>query len=228
MTDDVWESFATAGWTDLADNLPGAAVRQQADELYAQWRAKPAMSRLFTPRATERSWRRGAEGEELVARQLSALDSTWRVLHAVPIGRRESDLDQLVIGPGGVFTISAKNHPGKKIWVSGDILMVNGFRQPYIRDSRYKAVRAAQLLSSAVGFEVPAIAVVVLVGTSKETVKEQPRDESVYVSTPRAARRWIQRQPIVLSGEAVERIYAMARRSSTWSGSIAGQRSRTS
>jgi hypothetical protein len=41
MTDEVWESFSAATWTDLATNLPGDAVRRRADELSAQWRAKP-------------------------------------------------------------------------------------------------------------------------------------------------------------------------------------------
>jgi hypothetical protein len=216
MTDDVWDSFATAGWTDLADNLPGEAVRRQADRLYAQWRAKPFLTRLVTPRTAERSWRRGAEAEEFVALKLSALDSSWRILHSVAVGRRGTDIDHLVIGPGGVFTISARSHPGKKAWVSGDILMVNGFRQPYIRDSRYKAGRASTLLTASVGFDVPVVGLVVLVGTAKETYKEQPRDGAVFVSTPRATRRWIQRQPVSLSADAVDRIYAMARRSSTW------------
>jgi hypothetical protein len=220
MTDDVWESFATASWSDLAENLPGEAVRRQADRLHAEWRAKPLLSRLVSPRTAEKSWRRGAEAEEYVALKLSALDSSWRILHSVAVGRRGTDIDHIVIGPGGVFTISSRSHPGKKVWVSGDILMVNGFRQQYIRDSRYKAARATKLLSGSVGFDVPVTGIVVLVGTAKETFKEQPRDGTVHVSTPRAARRWIQRQPISLSAEAVDRIYAMARRSSTWTAPV--------
>ena len=102
MTDEVWQSFAAATWTDLAANLPGQAVRRQADELYAQWRAKPLVARWLTPRAAERRWRRGAEGEEVVARRLAALDSSWHVLHSVPVGNRDSDIDHVVIGPGGV------------------------------------------------------------------------------------------------------------------------------
>lgn len=220
MTDDLWARFATTGWDDLALNRPGEAVRRKADELHAQWRAKPLLTRLFTPRTAERSWRRGAEGEELVARRLAPLGASWHVLHAVPVGDRDADIDHLVIGPTGVFTINAKNHQGKRIWVSGDILMVNGFRQPHVRNARYEAQRASRLISGCVGFEVPVRGLVVLVGTASETVKEQPRDGAVLVATPRAARRWIQRQPEVLSEAAVERVYAMARRSTTWTSAV--------
>lgn len=216
MTDEVWQSFAAATWTDLAANLPGQAVRRQADELYAQWRAKPLLPRLLTPRTAERRWRRGAEGEEVVARRLTALDPTWRVLHTVPLGDRTTEIDHVVIGAGGVFTVHAHNHPGKKIWSCGDIVMVNGFRHPHVRHARHDADLASRLLSASVGFDVPVKALVVVVGTVKATVKEQPRDGAVVVSTPRAGRRWIQRHAPVLSPEAVERIYAMARRSSTW------------
>jgi hypothetical protein len=220
MTDRLQETSVSAGWFDLADNLPGEAVRRHADELHAQWRAKPVLSRLLTPRTAELNSRRGAEAEEYVALKLSALGSSWHILHSVAVGRRDTDIDHIVIGPGGVFTVSCRNHQGKKAWVSGDILMVNGFRQPAIRDSRYNAGRASRLLSSAVGLDVEVRGVVVLFGTVKETIKEQPRDGAVHVSTPRAARRWIQHQPSRLTPEEVDRIYAVARRSSTWAAPV--------
>jgi hypothetical protein len=225
MTDGLWETSACASWFDLAENLPGETVRRHADQLHAQWCAKPLFTRLVTPRTAEMNWRRCAEAEEYVALKLSALDSSWRMLHSVAVGRRGTDIDHVVIGPGGVFTVSSRNHQGKKVWVSGDILMVNGFRQPAIRDSRYKADRASRLLSNAVGFHVEVQGVVVLVGTIKETIKEQPRDGAVHVSTPRTARRWIQHQPSRLTPDVVDRIYAMARRSSTWTAPIAVGRS---
>jgi hypothetical protein len=64
-----------------------------------------------------------------VARELSRLERqepTRRVVHSVPIGRKDADLDHLVIGRPGVFCLNAKHHPGAAIWVAGNTFMVNG------------------------------------------------------------------------------------------------------
>jgi len=59
-------------------------------------------------------WRIGADGEEKVAARLAKLvkkDPRWRSLHAIPVGENGSDIDHLVIGPGGTFTLNSKHHP---------------------------------------------------------------------------------------------------------------------
>src|SRR5690606_36128291 len=50
----------------------------------------------------------GALGELEVGRLLDQLDSEWFAFHAVPVGSAGSDVDHIVIGPGGVFTINSK------------------------------------------------------------------------------------------------------------------------
>jgi hypothetical protein len=49
-----------------------------------------------------------AQTVRAVAKGLPKLDEAWRVLHSVPVGSRDSDIDHVVIGPGGVYTINAK------------------------------------------------------------------------------------------------------------------------
>ncbi|MEF2162577.1 nuclease-related domain-containing protein, partial [Pseudomonas aeruginosa] len=107
-------------WIDLTTNTAGSEAREQA------WVAKEAAPvRTFLARALgvhtdERAWRIGAVGEEKVAAQLAKVikkDVRWHVIHAIPVGNRGSDIDHLIIGPGGVFTANAKHHPGAKIWV---------------------------------------------------------------------------------------------------------------
>jgi hypothetical protein len=44
----------------------------------------------------------------------------------LPVGDRDSDIDHVVIGPVGVFTIDAKNHPQANVWVRDDTCKVNG------------------------------------------------------------------------------------------------------
>ncbi len=69
-----------------------------------------AISRFVLPAVDRKD--RGASGEEHVG---SLLDSfcdgeAWSVLHDVSLGR--GNVDHLVIGPGGLFTVETKSHPG--------------------------------------------------------------------------------------------------------------------
>ena len=178
---------------------------------------RTALARVLRVHTSERAWRIGADGEEKVAAQLAELarrDPAWGFLHAVPVGDRGSDIDHVVVGPGGVFTLNAKNHPGKRVWVGGSTVMVGGQRVPYVRNSRHEAKRAARLLSAAVGTEVPVQGVVVLVGATDVTIKTQPDD--VAVVTRRRLRRWLADRPVVLTPPQVVAAFEAARRSATW------------
>jgi Nuclease-related domain len=54
---------------------------------------------------------RGAEGEEHVGSLLEELSGTgWRVIHDATLGR--GNVDHILIGPAGVFTVETKSHPG--------------------------------------------------------------------------------------------------------------------
>lgn len=205
------------GWEDLAERLPGAAARAEALRLRRDRPIHTAMARLLKVHTDERAWRIGADGEEKVAARLAKLakrDPRWRFLHAVPVGERGSDIDHLVIGPPGVFTLNSKNHPGAKIWIGGDTFMVNGQRHPYVRNSRFEARRAAKLLSAATGVPVVAVGVIVPVGAAAISVKELPADVKV-VSRMRLL-RWLESLPAVLSPEHADALYGAARWSTTW------------
>ncbi len=54
---------------------------------------------------------RGAKGEEQVGGLLEGLGSRgWHVVHDASLGR--GNVDHIAIGPGGVFTVETKSHPG--------------------------------------------------------------------------------------------------------------------
>lgn len=206
-----------ADWVDLAGRRAGALAREQAVALKQAAPVRTFLARALRVHTDERAWRIGADGEEKVAAQLGKLQSKeprWHVLHAVPVGENGSDIDHVVIGPGGVFTLNAKHHPGAKIWVGGTTFMVNGQRQPYVRNSAHEARRAARLLSAACGFPVTAMGVVVPVGADDVIIKTPP--DEVYVIYRRALVSWLRGRPGVLSEVDVDRIYAAARRSTTW------------
>ncbi|WP_051706199.1 nuclease-related domain-containing protein [Nocardioides aequoreus] len=204
-------------WLDLATNRPGASVRETAEAAYAAAPVRSTLGRLLGVRTEETAWRLGAKGEEKVGAQLTKLerrDPRWRSLHAIPIGTRGSDIDHLVIGPGGVFTVNAKHHPGKKIWVGGSTFLVDGFRQPYVRNARFEAARAADLLSRACGLSVAVHGLVVPVNAAEVVVRSQPTD--VDVVPRRQLAGWLRRLGPSLDDDQVAMVYDAARRSTTW------------
>lgn len=204
-------------WLDLATNLPGAEAREQALSARDEAPVRSLLSRMLGMHTDERSWRIGADGEEKVAARLAKLtkkDPRWRVLHAIPVGTRGADIDHLVIGPGGIFTINAKHHPDATIWVAGDTFLVNGHKQPYIRNSRHEAARAGKLLTSACGFPVHVEGIVVTVNAKDVRMKRAPSD--VHIVQRMHIAHWLARHGEVHPDPALEEIYDAARRSTTW------------
>ena len=113
-------------WNDLASNRPGQSARKKAVELRQAAPMKAVLARILGVHRDERHWRVGADGEEEVAWRLRKLGKGWHVLHSVPVGDRGSDIDHVVIGPGGVFTLNTKNHTGQRVSVTASTVFVNG------------------------------------------------------------------------------------------------------
>jgi len=69
---------------------------------------------LVVPRVRDREadrWARGARGERKVGATLEALGDDWHVLHDISLGR--GNIDHILVGPGGTFTIETKSHSGR-------------------------------------------------------------------------------------------------------------------
>lgn len=204
-------------WVDLATNHAGAEAREQAHAARDAAPVRTVFARLLGVHTDERAWRIGADGGEKVAAQLRKVqkqDPRWRCLHAVPVGGRGSDIDHVIIGPGGVFTANAKHHPDATIWVGGGTFMVNGSKQSYIRNGRHEAQRASRLLSEACGFPVHVEGLVVTVNAKSVTVKSQPEGVSVLPRMQLA--KWLLRHGDIHTEEVVDAIFEVARRSTVW------------
>jgi hypothetical protein len=113
-----------------------------------------------------------------------------------------------------VFTVNAKHHPGARIWVGGNTLMVNGHRQASVRTSRHEAARTTGLLTAACGFPVPMAGLIVTVNAQDVVVKQQP--QGVSVVPLHQITGWLLRCSDVHPPEALEAVYEAARRSTTW------------
>ena len=200
---------------DLAPNRPGATLREKSIEIKRNHPVLVFILRLLGAHSDERAWRRGAEGEEEVAFQLRKLGESWRVLHSVPVGTNDTDIDHVVIGPPGVFTLNTKNHLGGRVSVNAKAIYVNGTYQPYIAKSRAEGKRATKLLSAACGYNVTAHPLIVIMAKDLR-IKGSPEDVSI-VGRKRIS-KWLSSQPPTLTPDAVEAIYAVARRRATWEG----------
>jgi hypothetical protein len=204
-------------WLDLTTNVPGEAARAQAVAAKQAAPGRTLLARALRMHTEERAWRIGADGEEKVAAQFDKVmgkDARWQFIHAIPVGSRGSDIDHLVVGPGGVFAVNAKNHPNAKIWVGGDTVLVNGHRQQYVRNSRHEAARAGKLLSQACGFAVPVVGVIAVVNAIEVEIKTPPKD--VHVVPRRQIAKWLLRHGDLLDDSRRAAVFDAARRSTTW------------
>ncbi|MCD1144550.1 NERD domain-containing protein [Kocuria sp. LUK] len=164
--------------------------------------------------AESRPWVRGAEGELWVGELLDRLGPEWTVLHSVPVGVGASDIDHVLVGPAGVFTLNTKHHAGQDVWLGEHLLMVAGQRTHHLRHARHEAARAAKRLGAAVGEPVHVTPVIVLVAPKELTVRQRPAD--VQVLTDQRLLRWLRRRRAVLTADQVARLEAAAARPETW------------
>lgn len=202
---------------DLAFRRPGEHLEQQiAAASEAGRELKPAQPD-FPGRRAYSAMELGVLGERAVAdelNQLVGLDPRWAFVNSIPVGTHNADIDHLVVGPGGVFTVNSKHHHDGHVWVGEDALMVNHVWQHYVRESRSEAERASSLLSSACGIEVKATGLVVFVGLANLTIKAQPVDVEVLDQTELVG--FLRDQPQSLDDGSADLVLRSARLSCTW------------
>ncbi len=160
------------------------------------------------------SWYTGLKGERKVGRELERLvPHGWRVLHGIEKGNG-GDIDHLLIGPGGVFTINTKTHRGASVWVGDTMTKVNGGKpQPYAAASRAEADYVRSVLGRHCDFDVPVDPVLVFVGVASlhraatQYSVRLYKEREVAALGPLAGR---------LTPEQVESVYAVARHRRVW------------
>ncbi|MEU5144373.1 nuclease-related domain-containing protein [Streptomyces sp. NPDC021139] len=199
---------------DLSTNRPGQSLRALLDKS-GPGLIERVVSRLLRRPTDWDSWRKGLAGERRVGAELNRLASRgWRVLHSIPLANNV-DVDHLLIGPGGVFSINTKHHRNRAVWVGDDAVKVDhGRPAPYARKSRAEARRVVRVLEHYCGFPVPVEPVLVFVGvTDLKVVATQLnlrvcQERQVPALAPLSG---------VLTAEQVEQVYSIARHRQAWS-----------
>jgi catechol 2,3-dioxygenase-like lactoylglutathione lyase family enzyme len=204
--------------SDLRQRVPGHSL---IDELLHQWDVG-AIHLGETPNdviidAEAVSWYRGVIGERRVAALLGQLGDEWTVLHSVPVGSGTTDIDHIVIGPPGVFTINTKYSPGKEVWVAGTNLRVDGRAQRHVQNSIREVIRAAGALAVATGLDVPVSGVIAFVDPARITIRFAPGDDDhvIQVVSDRGLIGALYGTTMLLPNE-LDRIVDAAVRPETW------------
>lgn len=229
-------------WTDLTGNRAGEQVTREA-----------ARRRRVEGEGADRSWRLGAEGEHVVADALAELtvasrwdrlrrrEPEWWALHSVPVGTGTVDIDHVLCGPPGVFTINTKHHRTKRVEIDDHQVLVGGRPTRYVEKAVFEAARAGQLLRA--GCVRLALSEPTSTGVPERVVAElveaelfgelavrpvlvvvgarllgRGRPGGVVVTTPARLALLLRELPTQLTAAQVRVLYEVARRSTTWAG----------
>ncbi|HEY0117680.1 MAG TPA: NERD domain-containing protein [Cellulomonas sp.] len=152
-----------------------------------------------------------------IAERLDRLaDEGWETVHDVPLGRQGTCVEHLLIGPGGLFTVTERRHPGQSVVGRGRAMTVDGRPVAYLRDARLEATRTQDRLLAAGCAQIHVRAVLVLTGELDVDVLTTPNDPLVVArhEVPGLFRR----MPVVVEARGVQALAKVARRATTWLG----------
>lgn len=190
---------------DLRRTQPGASARAKAASEQAAGQ----------PDHKIRPWLIGAEGEEIAAQALTGLPAGWTVIHDVPIGTHGANVDHVIIGPAGVFTVNTKHHKDAVVSVEGAKIAVRDRLTDHAYKATDEAARAAALISSALnGDHHPVHPVLLYVGTRHINIKTAPA--VVRITTLETIVDTLTNLPPVIPPTVVTHLVEVLARPETW------------
>lgn len=202
-------------WDEFLDRLraeeAGYAARRTARGIRALF------SRIIGLGGGQRARRLEVDADEQLASELvrlAALDPRWGFLQMARARGGVVVPQHLVVGPGGVFLLNARSHPGARLLVQGDVFRVNGQDRPYISASRRNASRAMELMNRDSGFDLGVTGVVVPVKDRRLVIEQAPGD--VEVIERDGLVEWLLNKPEELSEHRVIMSYSIANEATRW------------
>lgn len=205
---------------------PGASAMARCLAVQERARPRTAWARLVgrSPVCEDAlPWYVGAVAERAVAARLRRLGPDWVSAAEIRLDDHGPPVELVLVGPGGVYTVTTKFLQDARVRVGSLRLLVDGSRMPYVRTAREEAARVRTVLSAPPPVPrtghpappAPAVAVtplVVVVGARHVESVDPPPD--VVVLRDRDLTRWLRRRRPVLEGVAraivVDRLAAAA------------------
>ena len=160
------------------------------------------------------AWAAGAQGEKRVAEELSNLREAWTVLHdrLLRPGQSEANLDHVVVGPGGMFLVDAKNRAGRvTVWEGGlfQHTVQAGDRVSLNLVAELKKVHGmAAYMAVESGCAVTPV--LCLAGAHEAEFGEPQMVQGVWVVPVSRLVGWLNSRPVALDREMVQRVVTRA------------------
>lgn len=139
---------------------------------------------ITTPRLTPIEWARRRRVQKESKRsdavrnramgRLHRLGDAWHLIEADRLGLGVRDAF-VAIGPGGVFAVTVKSQGRSRVRLSGDVILIDGKRPPYMADARRLADEISTAFTRTAGAKVPVTPVLALTGTGLITLFGLPR-----------------------------------------------------
>jgi len=166
-----------------------------------------AAYRVFKGLPRLRALKLGRDGEKVVGQFLEALrERGYRVFHDV-VGSG-FNVDHILIGPAGVFTIETKTHSkpngNARIVFDGDAIRIGSFeadRDPVIQ-AKAQASWLHELLTESTGRKFEVKSVIVFPGWFVDYTG--PKERTIWVLNPKALPSFLDHQPPRLSQEDIK------------------------
>ena len=136
----------------------------------------------------------------------------WSVLSGVPAGDAGANIDNVIVGPPGVFTVSVKNLTGK-VWVAPGEIRHNGHKTDFIRTALGEGARTSRLLTVALGTPVTVRPVLAILA---DEWTHHGSSSAVFVGSPRGVKDWLCRLPSSISARERAAISAAVATPTTW------------
>lgn len=152
------------------------------------------------------AWIAGAEGERRVAAALGQLPSGWVALHDRLLwpGVTDSNVDHIVVGPGGIFMIDAKNR-------GGDITVYRNFLYQHTvgPDGQKRSLNLQKELAKATWITqemgrrltVPVIPVICLAGSRSHKFEGPQFAQDITIISVTRLVSWLASQPLRMPEE---------------------------
>jgi hypothetical protein len=154
-----------------------------------------AAQKSMGARPSTEAWRIGAEGERLTARALQELPASYRVQHDLAMPGSKANIDHVVTGPTGVFTVETKNYKSGVTITNGRVFGSGRSLDHVVQQAR----RQAAVIAAKTG---TAVTPIVCVHGGRVTIKgrsQQPIVDGVRFCSGRRLCEIISNHPAALS-----------------------------
>jgi hypothetical protein len=163
---------------------------------------------LWGSRQSTEAWGKGAQGERMTADVLARLPDGYVTVHDLPMPGSRANIDHLVLGPTGVFTVESK-HYSAPVVINGKQVRAGGRSgRPLIE----QATRQAAAVTAALGVAAVPIVVVHGAGVQLSGWFTKPTVDGVRFCSGRRLHKALTGRPAMLGPDEVASLANRARR----------------